>query len=148
MWFTMLTFLYDNAVTIILALAGVLVTFATQRYIARCAAAKAFRETIIDTLGDLYPSPGNWLRGFEAKLGTVLKSLSPAVAKYKYHLTRGGARRLENAWQEFANYASQVTWEKCAGYAMYDTMREPNEASPQDVFYDYLDALLGTGKMT
>ena len=131
---------------------GVLITalcaFAVQRYISKRAAAKSFREGIIDELNSFFPRPGNWSMGFEERLRTAISRIEILVSKFRYFVPRQSQKAYDSDWSTFSSHCLNMTWNKCAAYTMYASMRSSDDRKPEEVFYENLENLLRYGKET
>lgn len=133
---------------ILAALIAVLCAFAVQRYVSKRAAAKSFREGIIDELTSFYPPPGNWSIGFEEKLRTAIPRIEILVTKFGYFVPRKLQKDYVSDWSTFRSHCLEMTWNECAAYTMYPSMRTSEDRKPEEVFYENLENLLGYGKDT
>ena len=131
---------------------GVLITalcaFAVQRYISRRTAEKSFREGIIDELNSFYPRPGNWSMGFEERLRTAISRIETLAVKFRYFVPRRSRNAYDSDWTIFRSHCLDMTWNKCAAYTMYPSMRSIDDRKPEDVFYENLEKLLHYSKET
>ena len=131
-----------NPFVLISTLVALLSAFAVQRYIAKRAAATSFRESVIERLAGFYPAPGSWSMGFEPRLCTAIAQIEVSVQKFRYFVARRKRTSYDAAWASLKLYSSELTWEKCAGYKMYPSMRVPDEKDPRAAFYERLENLL------
>ena len=133
---------------IIAVLIAGLYAFKLQRYISKRAAAKFFREDIIDQLAGFYPPPGDWHIGFEEQLGVAIARIEIIARKFRYFVPRQKLGTYDSAWSAFKSHCSDLTWENCAAYTMYPSMRTGDEQNPKEVFYKKIERLLSYGKET
>jgi len=109
------------------ALIAVLGAFAVQRYISNRGAAKSFREGIIDELNGFYPRPGNWSMGFEERLRPAIPRMEILVSKFRYFVPRQFQKAYDSDWSTFRSHCLDLTWNKCAAYAMYPSTRASDD---------------------
>lgn len=106
------------------------------------AAAQSFREGIIEELNGFYPRPGKWPIGFEEKLRAAVSRIEILVAKFRYFVPSEKQNAYDSDWSNFKSHALDLTWEKCAGYKRFPTMRSSNEQDPKEMFYERTENLL------
>lgn len=127
---------------VIASLVGVLGGFSVQRYIARRNARQIFRERLIELLRDFYPPSPEWHIGFEVRLSEQLQNLGIEVNKFRFHVPRRQRLQFDTDWDALLQHARSMSWDSCAGYSMYPSMRKPEDRDPKVVFYEHLDRLL------
>ena len=127
---------------IIGALIAVLCAFAVQRYKSKGDAARFFREGVIDELVGFYPPPGKWRKGFEGQLAIAMASIEVRVKKFRQYVPRRKLRGYDSTWKDLKIHCSDLTWEKCAAYTMYPSMRTDDDKDPKEMFYEKIEKLL------
>lgn len=130
------------------ALIGGVISIVVQKYISRRAAAKIFREGVIDALGSFYPPPGDWSMNFEAKLRGAVPEIEKHVTKFRYYVPRREQKAYDSDWNAFRSYCLEMNSYKSLASKLYPSMRPDNERNPQDIFYEKLENLLRHGKNT
>lgn len=111
-------------------------------------AAQSFREGIIDDLKDFYPAPGNWSQGFESKLHAAIFSIETRVQKFRHFVPDKERNAFDSEWELFRSHGLNLTWEKCAAFTMYPTMRPVGCKSSKEVFFESAENLLKYGAET
>jgi hypothetical protein len=110
-----------------------------QRNAFRSAAA-TFRSKVLSELEGLYPVTQHWDMNVFPRFYQSIIKIESAAAEFRFFITRKGLFDL--AVKEYCDYCKQISWDKCAGWSMYPTMRKPGEISPRDKFAQYVQKLL------
>lgn len=114
----------------------------------RAVASQLFREGVIDDLKGFYPAPGDWPKGFEAKLRAAVSNIEVRVQKFRHFVPEKDRSAFDSAWDLFKSHGLNLSWNQCAAYVMYPTMQAAESKNPKDVFYERTESLLQYGAET
>ena len=114
----------------------------------RAVASQLFREGVIDDLKGFYPAPGDWPKGFEAKLRAAVSNIEVRVQKFRHFVPEKDRSAFNSAWDLFKSHGLNLSWNQCAAYVMYPTMHAAESKNPKDVFYERTEGLLQYGAET
>lgn len=114
----------------------------------RAVASQLFREGVIDDLKGFYPAPGDWPKGFEAKLRAAVSNIEVRVQKFRHFVPEKDRSAFDSAWDLFKSHGLNLSWNQCAAYVMYPTMHAAGSKNPKDVFYERTESLLQYGAET
>ena len=125
-----------------LALAWIVfhLTNATNRKTRRHQAASIFRSRVLAELKGLYPATQHWDIATFQRFSKSIIEIESATAEFRFSVAR--KRAFDAAVKEYCDYCKQVSWEQCAGWARYPTMRSEGEISPRDKFDHLVKNLL------
>lgn len=114
----------------------------------RAVASQLFREGVIDDLKGFYPAPGDWPKGFEAKLRAAVSNIEVRVQKFRHFVPEKDRSAFDSAWDLFKSHGLNLSWNQCAAYVMYPTMHAAGSKNPKDIFYERTESLLQYGAET
>lgn len=123
-----------------LAWIGFHLTDATNRKTRFNQAAIAFRSRVLAELKGLYPVTQYWDMPTFQRFSNSIIEIESAAAEFRFSVT--SKRAFDAAVKEYCEYCKQVSWDQCAGWAMYPTMRKEGEISPRDKFDHLVKTLL------
>lgn len=109
-------------------------------------AASKFRSTIIRELEGLYPATQYWDRNIFSRFRESITKVESAVAEFSHFLPNTSKGSLAKALKNYSDHCNSMTWESCAAFNMYPSMRKPGEKGPREVFQLNIDALLSFAK--
>jgi len=103
-------------------------------------AATMFRSKILTELEGLYPITQVWSRTDYSRFTQTIPKIHTIAQEFRFHMKR--KNEFDAAVNKYCNHCKQITWEQCAAWTMYPTMRKEGEISPRDKFDHLVKALL------
>ena len=134
------------AVSIIVALIGILGIFSVQRYIAFKAASVKFRVAVLAELGSIYPDSFNWPKDIRSFLRAAFPNLQAAVVEFSDAIPMWRRRAFKRSWHRF--YGEGQGEQHL--YHQYMEFHSPGEPIPEykTIFHDNVSLLLSFTKET
>lgn len=126
--------------TLALAWIGFHLTNATNRKTRFHQAAATFRSRVLAELKGLYPVTQYWDMQTFPRFSRSITEIESAAAEFRFSVSR--KRTFDAAVKEYCEYCKQISWEQCAAWSMYPSMRKEDEISPREKFDHLVKALL------
>ncbi|UTG93650.1 hypothetical protein [Geobacter sulfurreducens] len=98
-------------------------------------AAATFRGKVLAELEGLFPSRNGWNREEYARFKQTIPKIETIAQEFSFHLER--KKEFDKAIYQYCNYCKQITWDQCAAWSLYPTMRKEGELPPW-AKYDHL----------
>lgn len=133
------------AVSIIVALIGILGIFAAHRYVAFKTASVKFRSAVLAELGSIYPDSYNWPKDIRIFLRAAFPNLQTAVVEFRYSIPWWRflhRRAFDDAWHRFYGEGQN---EQHLYYQYVEFGSNPNYKT---IFHDNVSLLLSFAKET
>lgn len=103
-------------------------------------AAATFRSRVLVELKGLYPVTQYWDMPTFQRVSNTIIEIESAAAEFRFSVY--SKRAFDAAVNEYCEYCKQISWEQCAGLAMYPTMRKEGEILPREKFDHLVKNLL------
>jgi len=103
-------------------------------------AAAAFRSRVFAELKGLYPVTQYWDMQTFPRFSQSITEIESAAAEFRFHVTR--KRAFDAAVKEYCDHCKKTSWNECAAWSMYPTMRKEGEISPREKFDHLVKSLL------
>ena len=103
-------------------------------------AAATFRSRVLAELKGLYPVTQYWDTQTFPRFSQSITEIESAAAEFRFYVTRKSA--LDAAVKEYSNHCKKTSWNECAAWDMYPTMRKEGEISPREKFDHLVKDLL------
>jgi hypothetical protein len=103
-------------------------------------AASAFRSKILAELEGLYPITQVWNRADYSRFTQTIPKIHTIAQEFCFRVKRKS--EFDAAVKEYCDYCNQISWEQCAGWEMYPSMRKEGEISPREKFDHIVKSLL------
>jgi len=103
-------------------------------------AADIFRNRVLTELKGLYPVTQYWDKATFQIISNSITEIESAVEEFRFFVTRKA--QFDTAIKEYCDYCKIISWEECAGWSMYPTMRKEGEVGPREKFNNIVKHLL------
>lgn len=103
-------------------------------------AAATFRSKVLAELEGLYPSRCGWDREEYARFKKTIPKIETIAQEFRFHLER--KKEFDTATYHYCNYCKQITWDQCAAWSLYPSMRKEDELPPWAKFDHLVKSLL------
>ncbi len=100
----------------------------------RAVASQLFREGVIDDLKGFYPAPGDWPKGFEAKLRAAVSNIEVRVQKFRHFVPEKDRSAFNSAWDLFKSHGLNLAGINVRHMLCIQRCRPP-EAKIQRMFF-------------
>lgn len=103
-------------------------------------AAATFRNKVLTELEGLYPIAQGWSREDYARFKHTIPKVETIAQEFRFYLDR--KKEYDAAIYAYCNHCKKITWEQCAAWNLFPTMRKEGEISPRDKFDHCVKSLL------
>jgi len=103
-------------------------------------AADVFRNRVLSELKGLYPVTQHWDMATFQRFSKSIIEIESAAEEFGFFVTRKA--QFNTAIKEYCDYCKKITWDECADWSMYPTMRKQDEISPRERFNNIVKHLL------
>lgn len=107
-------------------------------------AAQRFRSRIFTELEGLYPVTQYWDKGVFYRFPQSIAKIESAAVEFRLFIRRKA--HFDAAVKRYCKCCNEITWDRCAAWSMYPSMRKEGEIDPKDKFTRCVEALLSFAK--
>jgi len=118
--------------SIVVAVFGGYITYRIYQKTRFNQVALSFRNEVLAELEGLYPVTQHWDMNTFSRFPKSITKIETAASKFRFSVVR--KRAFDAAVKEYCDYCKKTSWNECAGWSMYPTMRKEGEISPRDKF--------------
>lgn len=103
-------------------------------------AAATFRSRVLAELKGLYPGTQYWDMQTFPRFSQSIIEIESAAAEFRFFVTRKHA--FDAAVNEYCDHCKKTSWNDCAAWNWFPTMRKEGEISPREKFDHLVKNLL------
>jgi hypothetical protein len=106
--------------------------------------AARFRSSILGELKGLYPITHHWGQEEINRIKQSAQKIESLAVEFRHYVIRKD--KFDKTLKQYNDYCNEISWEKCAAYVMYPSMRKPGDKEPKDKFRHIIEELLAYAK--